>query len=293
VFDPKSPETYVNFVLERERVRISKESGQPAPWTADPVLSSAKFTNVRRRDDRVSKWVIEHLIEPAVGDGDPHLWFTLLVARMVNWPPTIQRLMDAGVIPCSPADFSAAEFGRVIEEARGDGLKAFSGAYTIYPTRKEPGANKSRTVGLYILGGAVGRALDVQATVLGDGRTVADVVGELSKCFGVSTFMAGQVAADLTYTGLEFSDLYTWAPIGPGSKRGLNFLYGRPMGFGWKQEEFNCALMKARDWLVEADPALSDMTLHDVQSTFCEYSKYCKINQGGKVTRRYNPELEF
>ena len=52
---------YLYFVAERELVRHRKESGTPGPWTDDPVLQQYRFTNVRRRDDRMTKWFIEHL----------------------------------------------------------------------------------------------------------------------------------------------------------------------------------------------------------------------------------------
>lgn len=43
------------WVAEREQIRNRNEAGQSAPWTADPILETYRFTNVRRRDDRVSR----------------------------------------------------------------------------------------------------------------------------------------------------------------------------------------------------------------------------------------------
>jgi 5-hmdU DNA kinase, helical domain len=46
-----------NFIAERERIRCRRAAGEPPPWTADPILREWSFTNVRREDDRVTRWV--------------------------------------------------------------------------------------------------------------------------------------------------------------------------------------------------------------------------------------------
>jgi hypothetical protein len=46
---------FVYFVGERETIRLRRESGQPRPWTDDPILAAWSFCNVRREDDRVSR----------------------------------------------------------------------------------------------------------------------------------------------------------------------------------------------------------------------------------------------
>jgi len=280
------------FIWEREAIRIARENGHPAPWTADPVLQKYKFTNIRRRDDRGSQWVIKHLIQPNGNRLD--LWFTLLVARLVNWPPTLQSLIQAGVLPCSPEEFDAAQFESVLEALRATGVKVYSGAYMLYPT-KNPGINKARTVAKYIIGSAIEHADDISASLWNNegGMSIERFVAELSKCFGISTFIAGQVAADLTYTGMDVEDFLTYAPIGPGSSRGLNYLLGKPPFATWGQKDFNSQL---RNIYAEVFDQLEivDLTLHDVQNCMCEYSKYCRTVLGeGKPKNTYIPEKEF
>ena len=289
----RSVEGVARFARERENIRLRRERGEPAPWTADPVLARYRFTNVRRRDDRVSRWIIRHLIEPAVARDDQHLWFTLLVARLINWPPTLERLLRAGVLPCAPEQFDAAAFVREVEAYKAAGHKAYSGAYMLYPTKMGPGECKSQLVARYIIGDVVRRAPELNVWPAGEGRSVERVVRALGQCFGVSSFMAGQVAADLTYTGAEFDDLYTWAPVGPGSARGLNLMYGRPPGATWAQESFNARLQHVAEALT-ALAGLTGLTLHDVQNVMCEYSKYGRALLGeGRPKVLYKPETEF
>ena len=283
------------FIWEREAIRLARENGHSAPWTKDPVLAKYKFTNIHRSDDRGSKWIIDHLIEPAAANGDEHLWFTLLIARLINWPPTLQALIDKGVIPCAPENFDAEMFEHTLERLKKDGKKVYSGAYMLYPTKMEPGGNKSKAVAKYIIGSAIEHAGDISASLWNNerGMSIERFVAELSKCFGISTFIAGQVAADLTYTGMDVEDLYTFAPIGPGSSRGLNYLNGNAPFATWKQKDFNAQLSNIFAHVVD-QLEIVDLTLHDIQNCMCEYSKYCRAVLGeGKPKTTYKAETEF
>jgi hypothetical protein len=125
--------------------------------------------------------------------------------------------------------------------------------------------------------------------------SVADVVSQLAKTYGVSTFIAGQVAADLTYCSQlsGASDLYTYAPIGPGSQRGLSILHDRPLTHKWMQHDFNHHLEEA-NYMLHRELDMPDLTLHCVQNTFCEYSKYAKAVRGsGRPRNIYKPQTAY
>lgn len=281
------------FIWEREVVRIVKERGGEKPYTKDPVLQKYKFTNIRRRDDRVSRWVIENVIRPS--EGELHLWFTLLITRLINWPPALQRLIDDGLLFNKPEDFNPQEFSESLERYKAERGKVYTGAYMIYPTKMDPGSVKSLAIAKHIIAPAAGLDRPLQRIVTGDEPLLSDFVATLSTGFGISTFIAGQVAADLTYS-LQFNDaldLYTYAPIGPGSSRGLNYLLNRAPNAGWTQEAFNSQLVGILD-AVRDELDINDLTLHDVQNCMCEFSKYCRTVLGeGKPKTTYQPEKEF
>ena len=125
---------------------------------------------------------------------------------------------------------------------------------------------------------------------------VESVVRELTKFYGWNTFLAGQVAADLTYYPQELGlaeDLYEWAPMGPGSSRGLNRLLGRPLNKSWEQSEFNAALRNIRIDISE-HVGLEDLTLHDVQNCMCELDKMWRVLSGEGAPRSiYVPERAY
>lgn len=283
-------DTLLYFVWEREAIRLARENGHAAPWTSDPVLAEYKFCNVRRRDDRVSQWMLSRIIRPYAQR--PGLWFTLLVARLINWPPTLEKLLTAKVLPCEPEDFKAAEFVRVIEACKGEQAKVYSSAYMVYPTGAR--RNKSESLAERVLPAAAERAPQVRAALAVP--SLESFVTALAGGYGVNTFMAGQVGADLSYALGQLgraSDLYTFAPIGPGSSRGLNYLHGRPLGASWMQADFNRALIDVRSAIVR-ELHIIDLTLHDVQNCLCEYSKYARAMLGGGAVRNlYRPETEF
>ena len=47
----------VYWINEREAMRICKEAGFPYPYSTDPVMAHTRFTNVRREDDKVTKYL--------------------------------------------------------------------------------------------------------------------------------------------------------------------------------------------------------------------------------------------
>ena len=163
----------------------------------------------------------------------------------------------------------------------------------VYPTKKDIGSVKSLSLGKYIIEPVLERADEIDYA---QQDSIAKFVEELAKCFGISTFIAGQVAADLTYGQATMSkavDLYTFAPIGPGSSKGLNYLLSRSPYASWKQDDFNANLITIRNSIVE-ELEIEDMTLHDVQNVMCEYSKYARTVLGeGQPKSMYRPQEGF
>lgn len=281
------------FVWEREVIRIVKSRGAERPWTKDPVLEKYKFTNIRRRDDRVSRWIIDNVIAPNEQRQD--LWFILLITRLINWPPTLQHLIEKDILFRSAGDFNPVQFSDAVESFKATGGKVYSGAYMVYPTKMDPGGVKSLAIARHIILPALDIGYEIDHVLFTDEPKIEDFVRELSDSFGISTFMAGQVAADLTYCPQlgEAVDLYTYAPIGPGSSRGLNYLLNRAPNAGWTTETFNRELIKIREQIIK-QVGITDLTLHDVQNIMCEYSKYCRTVLGeGKPKTTYVPEKEF
>src|SRR5450759_723176 len=66
-----------------ERIFRCRADGLPPPWTADPILSRHKFTNVYRAADRVSQYLIRDVIYAGPQDAD-ELVFRILLFKVFN-----------------------------------------------------------------------------------------------------------------------------------------------------------------------------------------------------------------
>ena len=52
-----------HWIIERNRIYIRKEiDKQPFPWTNDSILREFRFTNVKRWQDRESRWLIDNVL---------------------------------------------------------------------------------------------------------------------------------------------------------------------------------------------------------------------------------------
>ena len=110
---------------------------------------------------------------------------------------------------------------------------------------------------------------------------------------GWGSFMAGQVVADLRWTRyLEHApDVGRWAPLGPGSTRGLNRLAGRLVGQSIPQVQ-GLAEMLELQRIVNNNTAayVPAIELADVQSCLCEVDKYLRAQtNGGRPRSLYVP----
>jgi len=287
------------WAKEREAVRKRKLAGDSSPWTGawtdDPILRKYRFCNVRRKDDRVSQWLIENVLSHAA-DFDNHGVFLKWVAlcRWVNWPPTLSDvILGDEFVTYDTIDLP--RIGQFIEERKGTGSKSWTGAYMVRaPSKKRyPGVTKGQFVAETVVGG-----LDtVMDKLLRDLQynSCEEVWRTLCSVPNWGSFMAGQVVADLTYTPFleKAFDLYTWAPQGPGSRRGFNRLLGRPLYAPVPDTDWAEYLPAWRGMLVE-ELGLSDMTLHDVQNCLCETDKYLRVQAGeGRPRSTYKPETAY
>lgn len=289
--DVTSLESFLYFVWEREAIRLARENGHEAPWTEDELLQKYRFCNIRRRDDRMTKWMVEKLFS-SYDQSESDMWFVSAMARYINWPPMLKVLRDEGFLVRNVEDFDPSEWGDCVDAVTEAGGKAWGAAYMTFPGKVETGIGKGLSTAKYILAPLAKRADSIRAAVASN--SVEAVVNSMFGSYGWSTFMAGQVAADLTYIDAlkNATDLRTWAPIGPGSSLGLAYMVGVKETQKWFQEDFNRRLIKLLGH-IEQSLEIEGLSLHDVQNCCCEFSKYVKLRRGGRVRASYKPETAY
>lgn len=281
-------ETLFYWIKERDSIRQKKEAGLPKPWSEDKIFQTYKFCNVRREYDRVTVWIKNHWRDPC--RGHPNMWFAMIVARLLNWPPTL----DLIGFPLSSFTDLKEEWRTKLKQYREQGNKVFTGAYLVstngvsmdkidYILDRVLTPIWERGVSPQELWNTAGGLEDT------DSLTLRDYWTHLTTFDGLGSFMAGQVIADLKYIDpiLEkATDWWTWAPLGPGSKRGLNRYAGRDVRKPLNQKQ-------GLDELVAIQAEIAkylqvDLPVHDVQNCMCEYDKMLRLKKGeGSVRSNY------
>lgn len=253
------------WILEREHIREQKETGHPAPWTKDKWLSTLHFCNVRREDDRVTKELRKAV--QAANLPLAALPATYVLARMFNRASSLEL-----ALACIA---NGHNWVPVLQKHRDAGHLIFHVAYVVST------CGKSMDKIEYVDGvvNAV-RLLDVPRDSL------AKAFKALRSVDGLGSFMAGQIVADLKNDRylVDAEDWVTWSCMGPGSKKGLEYLFDRPINEGNYQEHM--------EFLRDALPqCIRDMRIHsqDLQNCLCEFSKYWRHLRGmAGRTRNYH-----
>lgn len=283
------------------------ESG---PLTADATLRQYRFCNVFRELDRVTVWIRENIREPYADH--PDLWFMLAIARTINWPPTLLWLMqqadecgpNRGSWPTNPS-FSPEALADALNEYKDTGHKVYTGAYMIRAESNPNAEWYAWTKQEYVAKIVLGRLWEDREewSAFNWNRTKgtddAPNLQSVWKWFqqpryiGWGPFMAYQAVVDMRWTRLlgNADDINTWAALGPGSRRGLNRLAGRPLDHPLKQAD---GLAEMRGIWEEQDtyraPWVPRIDLSDIQNALCETDKWLRVRNGeGKPRAQYIP----
>jgi len=212
------------WVGAREAIRLKKALGLSPPWTTDAILATYRFCNVRREDDRVTVWIGENIRGPY--HDDPMLWLMLCIARQINWPDTLEELINAFAWPSDP-EFDPRNITAVLNKRKLCGQKIYTGAYMISaPATK--GADKQAYIAETVIG-ALWERREIFARHFASDPTLQRTHELIARSNGWGQFMAYQAVVDMRFTALlgNAGDVPTWAAAGPGTLRGLNRVHGR------------------------------------------------------------------
>lgn len=275
-------ERFLYFVREREKVRLAKEAGQPKPWTDDERLLNYSFCNVRRMDDRVSRWLMDNWYGPF--KNHPNIHTACLLARTFNVTAALDTLTIPLFVPQMVRGLPLWKWVKKNLENHWQTGTIFNAAYII---RGSKGESKLDTVLRRVKAASVHWYSTINTNFMERSHAA------LMKYEGFGSFLAGQVVADLRWakTGV-WGDRHVWAPMGPGSKRGIErFLWGetgRPTSvpkYDW-QVEFLTYMGFCRQNLPTS--ITERLEAIDFQNCLCEADKMDRLLFGeGRVKRKY------
>jgi hypothetical protein len=267
----------------------------PPPWTEDAVLAEYKFCNAYRASDRVSQYLIREVAYRGGSYSPEDQVLRIVLFRLFSKPETWKILEDVvGDVRC--ATFDAELYGRVLDGARAEGRKLYTGAFILCANRAFGHSVKHRNhlalVELMLRPGGL-------AAAVGRAQSLKDVYTALATYPLIGPFMAYQLAIDLNYSELcDFSENdYTVA--GPGARRGIRKCFDDTRG--WSDR-------RVIDWMTagQADelerlgidfPSLWGRPLQaiDVQNLFCELDKYARVaypelkSNRSRIKTRFTP----
>lgn len=270
--------------------------------TEDPILGTYRFCNVFRELDRVTVWIRENIREPYADH--EHLWYMLAIARFINWPDTLEWLIEAGSGGAWPDHrrFSPVEMSAALEVRRDSGKKMETGAYMIRaesdPKKEWYSWPKQRYVSEIVLGRFwQGREM-IKDLLESPGLSLKDAFEALRAfpgAVGWGPFMTHQVIVDLRWTRYleDAPDLGRWASIGPGSARGLNRLHGRELKKGVSQSQALDEMLELSELVHQPGvlkPWVPAIELADIQNCLCETDKWLRAKSGeGRPRSQYVP----
>jgi hypothetical protein len=269
-------DTYWYFAFERQEILFRRIDGNTAPWTEDPILARHRFTNVYRAADRVSQFLIRHVIYS--GDQSPNeLFFRILIFKIFNRIETWQRLKDTfGEV--SFRDYSFQSYDACLSEAMNNGHRIFSAAYIMPSGASSFGHTRKHQNFLRLLERMMAEEVPFRIADAPNMQTVFELLRGYPL---IGDFLAYQYAIDLNYSALtDFSENSFVVP-GPGAKNGIRKCF---VDYGGLSEIEIIRMMvdrQEREFGVRglAFRTLFGRPLHliDCQNLFCEVDKYARI----------------
>lgn len=206
-------DTYWRFAFERQNIFFKRFSNQAPPWTTDPILALHKFTNAYRASDRVSQYLIRHVIYQGEQSAQ-ELFFRIVMFKLFNKIDTWKLLeREFGVVSCKEYNFAA--YDSLLTQALSEGRKIYSAAY-IMPSGGV--SDRKHRAHLRLLERMV--AEDVPDR-LQQSRSMEEAFTLLRSYPMLGDFLAYQFVTDINYSTLtNFSEMDFVVP-GPGARDGL------------------------------------------------------------------------
>jgi len=276
------------FMSERHSIYLRRAAGELRPWTTDAILRRYRFCNVYRELDTVTRWIRINIREPYCDH--KNLWFMLCIARQINWPPTLQALMDGGAWPTGNRWNCMQARGILLDRHR-RGEKIYTSAYmlTARPRLGEP-RDKAYYTCVHALGSVWAARAEFPRTIREN--TLQTAARWFYPFPGWGAFLAYEVVTDLRHTDYLYNatDIDTWASAGPGALRGLNRVHNRALTYRLSatmaNEEIQKLLYLSRKmWIYDK------LEMRDIEHSLCEFDKYERVRTGtGKPKSTYEGE---
>lgn len=268
--------SYWHFAAERQSIYFKRLSNEPAPWTSDEILQTYKFTNAYRASDRVSQYLIHHVLYDRRWS-HPDTFFRCLLFKIFNKIETWELLRSRFGEP-SLDNFEEDSYARALTEALRSGARIYSAAYIMPSGTTWAKCNFKHQMHLKLLR----KMLDER---LWERLAEAPSMGkafELLKTYPtIGDFLAYQFITDLNYSTLtHFSEMEFVVP-GPGALNGIRKCF-ESLGGLTEPEIIRYVADHQEFFFHQLNLTFRDLwgrrlQLIDCQNLFCETDKYARV----------------
>jgi thymidylate kinase len=271
-------DTYWKFAAERQNIFFRKFENLAPPWTEDKILTVHKFTNAYRASDRVSQYLIRHVIYSEKYSSDPkEVFFRILLFKFFNKIETWKRLtQELGDLTWS--DYSFDLYDRILTNALNDGSTIYSAAYIMPSGVKTLGYNKKHRNHLKLIEMMMASELPKK---LSDASSMHKAFDLLKQFPTIGDFLAYQYVTDINYSEItNFSEMEFVVP-GPGALDGIRKCF-HDLG-GLNEPEIIKFIAEIQDSEFERLGLNFQslwgrkLQLIDCQNLFCEVDKYARM----------------
>lgn len=273
-------DTFWQFALERQRIFFRRLEGCSPPWTKDPILARFKFTNAYRASDRVSQYLIRHVIYEGSQSLD-EVFFRIMLFKVFNRIETWE-LLKAGAGEIQYSSYSFEIYDKVLSQALAEGRAIYSAAYIMPSGGRAFGHSRKHRNHLKLIERMMEDELPQR---IAGALTMRDAFGMLRSYPTIGDFLAYQFVTDLNYSEVtDFSEMEFVVP-GPGALDGIHKCFADLGGLTeadlirvvtrHQEEEFERRGLPFRDLWGRR------LQLIDCQNLFCEVSKYARLKHPG------------
>ena len=284
------------FAAERQNIFVNRQHQLLPPWTADPILSAFKFTNVYRASDRVSQFLIRNVIYQG-SDNPAEVIFRILLFKLFNKIETWQ-LLEAKLGEVTTRSFSIERFGEVLNQALETGQRIYSAAYIMPSGSKTFHTTRKHQAHLQLLQFMLTDNLPVKLCEAKDLKQAFEILRSYPL---IGDFLAYQYAIDINYSEVTDFSESEFVAAGPGARSGLRKCFANLNGVtdedvirlvtDLQTPEFERRGI-AFNWL-----GGRRLQLIDVQNLFCEIDKYARVRfpeinglaNRAKIKQRFKP----
>ncbi|MCT7983105.1 putative DNA base hypermodification protein [Laspinema sp. A4] len=270
--------TYWRFAAERQKIFFKKLEKAPMPWTDDPILSIYKFTNAYRASDRVSQYLIRHVIyQDELPSSLNEVFFRVILFKIFNKIETWQLLEDRlGSIIY--AEYSFERYDQVLTDAIQSGQTIYSAAYIMPSGATSFGNAAKHRNHLKLIELMMVNDLPKK---LADAKTMHQGFDLLREYPTIGDFLAYQFITDVNYSEItNFSEMEFVIP-GPGALDGIRKCFSDLGGLNEPEIiKFMADIQESefeRLGLNFQSLWGRKLQLIDCQNLFCEVDKYARM----------------